>query len=501
MTGGASVLTSRRAEGFPLARRLLFVCFAGFAVKILAMKTALSNLGRRTAPPPISWLMKTALSRPKLISLAAGFTDNATLPVAESQQLLNELLHSPKTGRPALQYGITAGEEPLRQLTAKHLQKLDGGHDRAHSPERVIITGGSQQFLYMTTEALCDEGDIVLVEDPTYFVFLSILQSRNIRAHGVKLEHDGIDLAHLETVLARLKKSGELRRVKALYLVTYFQNPTGATTSLAKKRAVLKLLKQYERAAGHPIYLIEDAAYRELAFCLTPSSLSPSPRPNGERAGVRGSQLFQSLPPHPNPLLRSGGEGEAASAPPTALVLPGARERVIYAGTYSKPYATGVRVGFGILPEPVYTAVLRIKGNHDFGTANLLQHLLTRALTTGLYDRHLAVARKNYARKAAVMKQAMAEHFPANVEIWEAGGGLYFWVKLPKGISAGVKSKIFQAALKADVLYVPGELCYADDSWRRRPVNEMRISFGHASAENIRAGIQRLGAVLRKFVR
>jgi 2-aminoadipate transaminase len=457
------------------------------------MKNALSDLGRRTSSPPISWLMKTALSRPKLISLAAGFTDNATLPVAESRKLLAELLRSPKTGRPALQYGTTAGEEPLRQLTAKHLQKLDSSlspslvlgnksstrtraKDDNYSPERTIITGGSQPFLYMTLEALCDAGDIVLVEDPTYFVFLSILQSRGIKAHGVKLERDGIDLAYLESVLARLKKSGQLRRVKALYLVTYFQNPTGATTTLAKKRTVLQLLKRYEGAAGHPIYLIEDAAYRELSF--------------SGRADLPVSRAEPQLRPTRN-----------MAAPPTALVLPGSKERVIYAGTYSKPYATGVRVGFGILPEPVYTAVLRIKGNHDFGTANLLQRLLSLALTSGVYDRQVAKVRNNYARKAAVMKRAMAEHFPANVEIWEAGGGLYFWARLPKGVSAGVDSKIFQAALKSDVLYVPGELCYADDPWRRKPANEMRISFGSASPENIREGIQRLGKVLRKFVR
>jgi 2-aminoadipate transaminase len=421
------------------------------------MKTALSALGRRTAPPSISWLMKTALSRPKLISLAAGFTDNATLPVEISRKLLNDILRSPKTGQPALQYGTTAGESDLRQLTATHLQKLDGGHDRAHSPERVIITGGSQQFLYMTLEALCDEGDLVLVEDPTYFVFLSILQSRGIRARGVKLERDGVNLVHLEKVLTQLKKSGELWRVKALYLVTYFQNPTGATTSLAKKRAVLKLLKKFERAAGHPLYLVEDAAYRELRF--------------------------------------DHGENVA-----TALTLPGAKDRVIYAGTYSKPFATGVRVGFGILPEPVYTAVLRIKGNHDFGTAHLLQQVLTRALATGLYDQHVAKLRKNYARKAVVMKRALAEHFPANVEIWEAGGGLYFWARLPKACATGVKSKVFQAALKADVLYVPGELCYADDSARRKPDHEMRLSFGSASEANIREGIKRLGVVLKKFV-
>jgi len=421
------------------------------------MNIALSALGRRTAPPPISWLMQTALARPKLISLAAGFTDNETLPVGFSRQLLNEILRTPKTGRPALQYGTTTGDEKLRQLTAAHLQKLDGGPDRAHAPERILITGGSQQLLYLTLEALCDEGDLVLVEDPTYFVFLSILQSRGLRARGVKLERDGIDLAQLEKILTQLKQSGQLRRLKALYLVTYFQNPTGATTTLAKKRAALTLLKKFERAAGHPIYLIEDAAYRELRF--------------DHDADV-----------------------------PTALTLPGARDRVIYAGTYSKPFATGVRVGFGLLPEPVYTAVLRIKGNHDFGTASLLQQLLTRALATGTYDRQVAKARKNYARKAAVMRRALAEHFPAAVEIWEAGGGLYFWARLPKGMSAGVNSKIFQAALKHNVLYVPGELCYADDSARRKPANELRLSFGNASVENIRTGIRRLGTVLKKFL-
>jgi 2-aminoadipate transaminase len=414
-------------------------------------------MGQRTGVPPISWLMHAALSRPKLISLAAGFTDNSTLPVEISRKLLNEILRVPKVGQPALQYGVTAGQDNLRELTAKHLQKLDGGRDRAHSQERVIITGGSQQLLYMTLEALCDEDDIILVEDPTYFVFLSILQSRGIKARGVKLERDGIDLAHLEKVLERLKKSGELRRVKALYLVTYFQNPTGATTSLVKKAEALKLLKRFEHAAGHPLYLLEDAAYRELRF-------------------DHGADV------------------------PTALILPGAKDRVIYTGTYSKPYAPGARVGFGILPEPIFTTVQRIKGNHDFGTANLLQQLLAAALSSGLYDQHVAKVRKNYAKKAAVMKAALAEHFPATVEIWESGGGLYFWARLPKGISAGVKSRVFQAALKADVLYVPGELCYADDPSRAKPDNEMRISFGSANEPNIRQGIARLGKVLKKFV-
>ncbi|MGA3283211.1 MAG: PLP-dependent aminotransferase family protein [Verrucomicrobiota bacterium] len=448
------------------------------------MKSYLSKMGQRTPEPPISWLMQAALSRPKLISLAAGFTDNPSLPVAETRAALNHILRSPKTGRPALQYGSTAGDPALRRLTAVHLQKLDFQaasrlgvteywsdvamnptpqhsntpilHPEIYSPERLLITSGSQQLLYMTAEALCDEGDIVLVEDPTYFVYLSILQSRGLRARGVRLERDGLDLAHLEKILTSLKRSGELRRVKMFYLVSYFQNPTGVTTSFEKKRGLLKLLKQFERAAGHRIYLLEDAAYRELRF--------------------------------------------AGKDTPSALAASGAAERVIYAGTFTKPFATGARVGYGILPEPLFTTTRHIKGNHDFGTANLLQQLFARALASGAYEKQVARLQKRYTHKARVMKRALEKHFPPSVEWWEPAGGLYFWARLPRNISAGVKSKVFQTALKSDVLYVPGELCYADDQTRRKPNHEMRISYGNASEENIREGIKRLGAVLRKLI-
>ena len=436
-------------------------------------------MGRRTAPPPISWLMHAALSRPKLISLAAGFTDNPSLPVAETRALLNQILRSPKTGRPALQYGSTAGNPALRKLTAAYLRKLDfqavvsssfspsflvlepesrmrtkDENDKKYSPDRLLVTGGSQQLLYMTTEALCDEGDIVLAEDPTYFVFLGILQSRGLRARGIRLERDGLALSHLEKVLQALKRSGDLRRVKLLYLVSYFQNPTGVTTSFEKKRGVLRLLKQFERAAGHPIYLLEDAAYRELRF---------------------------------------GGEDV-----PSALAVPGAAERVIYASTFTKPFATGARVGYGLLPEPLFAAVKHIKGNHDFGTANLLQQLFVRALASDAYGKQVARLRKRYAHKARAMRLALEKYFPSGIEWWEPEGGLYFWARLPRNVPAGVNSNVFRTALKNDVLYVPGEICYADDPTRRKPNHEMRISFGSASEADIREGIRRLGAVLRK---
>lgn len=418
----------------------------------------LSELGHRTEAPSISWLMATALSRPKLISLAAGFTDNESLPVEDVRALLDEILASAKTGQPSLQYGTTAGDSNLRKLTARHLQSLDGksGSAAAYSPDRMIITNGSQQMLYMVSEAVCDPGDIVLVEDPSYFVYIGILQSHGVQARGIRMEKDGLELNHLEAVLETLKRNGELPRVKLLYLVSYYQNPTGRTTSHDKKAGALKLLRRYEKAAGHPLYLLEDAAYRELRF-----------------------------------------QGEPVKS---ALAIRGENDRVIYAGTYSKPFATGTRVGFGILPEPILTAVSRIKGNHDFGSSNLLQQLVSRALSSGRYDRHLIELRKRYAHKAQVMLKALKEHFPAAVEWWEPDGGLYFWARLPERLTSGPKSKLFAAALKSNVLYVPGELCYASDPTRPKPNHEMRISFGGATEANIPQGIARLGAVLHRFL-
>ncbi|MCH2383021.1 MAG: hypothetical protein MK290_09940, partial [Pedosphaera sp.] len=125
---------------------------------IISKPSALSAMARRTAEPPISWLMRIKLERPRLISLAAGFTDNATLPVAGSRRLLNELLGDAALGQAALQYGSTAGDATLRKLTARRIRQLDGnprGQAASYEARRTVITHGSQQFLYMATEALC----------------------------------------------------------------------------------------------------------------------------------------------------------------------------------------------------------------------------------------------------------------------------------------------------------------------------------------------------------
>lgn len=398
--------------------------------------------------------MKLALDRPKLVSLAAGFTDNESLPVDETRALIDEVLKNRPTGQAALQYGSTIGDLNLRRLTADRLHSSDGLKATRGTPERTIITSGSQQLLYLTTEALCDPGDVVIVEDPTYFVYLGIAQSHALRCRAVRMEEDGIDLDDLERVLDELKACGDLPRLKLVYLVTYFQNPTGRTTAWEKKVRCLELLRRYERFARHPIYLLEDAAYRELRF---------------------------SGPDEPS----------ALTAQPA--------DRVIYAGTYSKPFATGVRVGFGVLPEPVFTAVARLKGNHDFGTSNLLQQLLARALESGAYARHVTALRERYASKATLMVTAIREQFSPSVAWAEPRGGLYVWAKLPARVSTGPNSKLFKAALNTHVLYVPGQLCYGEDPSRRKPNHEMRLSFGGAIDRDIPRGIELLGRALKQW--
>ena len=422
-------------------------------------RSALSQLGQRTADPPISWLMHLTLAHPHLISLAAGFTDNESLPVTETRALLERALVAGPIGQKALQYGPTLGDLRLRELTADRLRALDGAPIAAdgYSAKHTLISNGSQQALYLLTEALCDPGDIVLVEDPTYFVYLSIAQSHGLRCRGIRLDQDGLDLQCLEETLESLRRDGELPRVKMLYLVSYYQNPTGVTTSFAKKAGALKLLKKYEKAAGHPLYLLEDAAYRELRF--------------------------QGPDTH------------------SALAVKGFANRVLYTGTYSKPFATGARVGFALLPEPVFTVVARLKGNHDFGTSNLVQQLLRHALEAGRYAHHLEAFQRRYHEKSAVMVAAVRRHFPKSVAWQEPNGGLYVWAKLPGRLKSGPKSKVFKLALAHDILYVPGWLCYADDPARPKPDSELRISFGGATLDNIKTGIARLGEVLNGLIR
>jgi len=407
-----------------------------------------SRLARRSLEPPISWLMKQALDQPELISLAAGFTDDETLPVEEMERITHDILGRPRTSRAALQYGSTIGLPQLRHEILRRWQRQDQ-ITRRQSPitsDDVVVTNGSQQLLYLVTEILCDPGDVVLVEDPTYFVYLGILQAMGVRVAAFD------PTAGIESRLECLKRRRLLSRLKLIYLVTYFQNPTGRTWSLAAKRETLDLVKHYERAAGHPIYIVEDAAYRDLRF-----------------------------------------EGPDV---PSFKTLDLRHERVAYTNTLTKPFATGIKIGYGILPPALMRAVLHSKGNHDFGSSNFLQTVLARALANGRYERHLPKIAAAYRRKRDAMVAEIDACFSGDAHYERPQGGLYVWLELDPRVNTGVKSRLFRRALKAGVLYVPGEFCYGADSSRCIPQNRIRLSFGAPGIGQIKKGIRLLANAL-----
>src|SRR5438128_10747402 len=181
----------------------------------------LSQRAQRTGDQPISYFMQQAVENPRLISLAAGLVDYASLPAAEVREALDDILSKPASAQAALQYGTTHGYASLRDTLLARTAGLDGltPRDLSLTVDDVVITTGSQQFLYLLGELLLDPGDIVITEAPSYFVYQGTLDSLSIRTLSVPMDDDGMNTDALADLLRRLEKSGELERVRMIYTV------------------------------------------------------------------------------------------------------------------------------------------------------------------------------------------------------------------------------------------------------------------------------------------
>jgi 2-aminoadipate transaminase len=171
--------------------------------------------------------------------------------------------------------------------------------------------------------------------------------------------------------------------------------------------------------------------------------------------------------------------------------------------TFSKPCAPGLKTGYGLLPRGLMEALLRLKGNHDFGSNNLTQHLLDRLLETGAYDRHVGELCDVYRRKRDTLLAALAEAFPGNGAAPPARwtrprGGLYVWLTFPADVDTGPEGALMRAALAEGVLYVPGQFCYVNGENGPTPACEARLSFGVAPPEQIHEAVRRLARAARR---
>jgi 2-aminoadipate transaminase len=409
-----------------------------------------SQRANRTAEPPISYFMQQAVENPNLISLAAGLVDPESLPASEVAEVAAELLARPENAQAALQYGTTQGYAPLRDKLLRRTAALDGvsPRDLGLSAEHVVVTTGSQQLLYIIGELLLNPGDIVITEAPSYFVYQGTLDSLGVKTLSVPMDDDGMNVDCLEDLLNRLERTGELGRLRLIYVCDYFQNPSGLTLSLPRRQRLLELARRYSRT--HRILILEDAAYRELRY--------------------EGTDL---------PTIKSFDTGNS---------------HVILAMTFSKPCAPGLKTGYGFLPADLMGGFLRLKGNHDFGSNNLTQHLLDRLLATGAYDRHVARLCSVYRDKRDVLLQALDSEFGSRREIrWtRPEGGLYVWLTFPPQVATGPESALMRAALREGVLYVPGQFCYVNGDQVPVPTHEARLSFGVVPQKEIAEAVRRL---------
>jgi 2-aminoadipate transaminase len=414
----------------------------------------LSQAALRTTDSPITDLMARAVSAPDLISLAAGFVDNATLPVEATARAASEILSEPAEGRRSLQYGVTRGDLRLRQQLVAHLERTENAPARAFQDclQRMVVTSGSQQLLYLVAEALLDPGDIILVESPTYFVFLGVLQTRGARVIGVETDAGGLRIDALEDTLAELESRGELPRVKLIYTITEHSNPTGLCLAADRRRELVRIAERWSKSQR--IFVLEDAAYRGLTF--------------------------------------DGAE------PPSVWSQDPTGETVILARTFSKTFSPGLRTGFGVLPRSLVPTILNLKSSHDFGSAHFPQQILERVLAEGIYEQQIARLAAAYRRKRDVLVGALEQNLgPLDPGIsWtRPRGGLYVWLTLPEGIDTGRDSLFFTRCLEHGVLYVPGSLCYANEPGPP-PSNQARLTFGVASEPELIEGTRRLGAAL-----
>lgn len=259
----------------------------------------------------------------------------------------------------------------------------------------------------------------------------------------------------LEDRLEQLRRSGELDRVKAIYLVPYYDNPRGVTMSLDRRDAIVRIAKRW--SSRQRIHVISDDAYRELRY-------------SGEDI----------------PCLRAVDEEG---------------DTVIVTGTFSKSFSPGIRVGWGLLPRPLVEPICNQKGNIDFGSPNFNQEIIRRLLEMGLYHSHVDRLRESYRLKLDAMLAA-ADEFLAPIPgvSWrEPTGGLYVWAKLPENVDTGPAGTLFDVAIRHGMFYVPGQYCYPTEGETVRR-NTMRLSFGVQTAENIRTGIRLLADAIREVI-
>ncbi len=372
-------------------------------------------------------------NRPEVVSLAGGMPNITDLPREALARAVDRLIT--ERGTQAMQYGSGQGEPFMRDKIVEVMAE-EGIH--AHADD-IVVTCGSQQALDLVTRVFCDPGDVVLAEAPSYVGALGTFHAYQCQVVHVAMDDSGIDPVALRAALVSLKAAG--KRVKFLYTIPNFQNPTGVTQTLERRRAIIEIARE------HDLLVLEDNPYGLL-----------------------------SLDARPLPALRSMDA-----------------DKVVYLGSFSKIFAPGFRVGWALAPHAVREKLVLTQEAATLCPPVFSQYAIATYLDEFDWRAQITVYRDMYRQRRDALLAGLSEHMLEGTTWTRPDGGFFVWVTLPEGLDS---QSMLPRAVTARVAYTPGTAFYADGLGSRN----LRLSFCFPTPERILEGTRRLGEVLKAEV-
>lgn len=372
-----------------------------------------------------------AAADPKIISFAGGLPAPELFPVKEMQAAVDKVFE--EHGQEAMQYGAAKGVTALRELILQHVKEKEGV---TGALDNVLVTTGSEQVLDLVGKAFVNPGDTVLVEQPTYLCALDVFKSYGAKFVGVAMDEQGMKMNALEDALKAHPET------KLVYTVPNFQNPTGRTMAVDRRKKLAELAAKYD------VYVLEDNPYGEIRFA--------------------GTHV---------PAVKSFDE----------------TGHVFYMSTFSKTLAPGFRLGWVVADEDVINKLTVLKQSADLHTDNLAQYAVVEFLDNNDLDAHVKEISDLYGKRKQLMADGLKKYFPAGVKYTNPEGGMFLWVEVP-GVDDTVE--LFKECLKHNVAFVPGDPFFAG---KPQP-GAFRLNYSNAKEDQIKVGMKQLGEALQEAV-
>ncbi|MCL4331872.1 MAG: PLP-dependent aminotransferase family protein [Candidatus Thermoplasmatota archaeon] len=394
------------------------------------MEFKFSDNLKNMKPSEIRELLKYATNK-NLISFGGGMPNPETFPMADLKSIMDDVMN--QYGTIALQYGNTGGLNELRTEIVRLVRETE---NIKSSESQVLVTAGSQQGLYELAKILVNPGDAIITEEPTYVGAISAFDANEADMHSIPMDENGLKTELVEAEIKKLISKG--KKPKFIYTIPTFQNPTGVTMSLDRRRHLIEISQKYQ------VPLVEDNPYGELRY-------------DGERI-----PSLRSLDPE-----------------------------VIYLGTFSKIMCPGLRMGFTVAPESFISRVNLLKQALDLSSSTFSQFVAWQYLARDEVKKQIPKTIKLYRRKRDTMFRALEQYFPEGSSWSKPLGGMFLWATVDSRINT---TDMLQDAIQDGVAYVSGNAF----SPARAQANSMRLNFTFSEDEQIYEGIKRLASVLEK---